>query len=132
MTDAGPQEVQDVTINTTELPDETTQDVQNENSSPEAAPSALEHSPELIKLDSSSDAGDGDALMAEAEADHPTNQPTVSVPMPQKRSRTKGPEMDLPDVVDSGGAEITATAPEEHIVEPAEPGDHSHKCGGAK
>ena len=121
MTDAGPQEVQDVTNNATEVPDETTQDIQDENSSPEAAPSALEHSPELIKLDSSSDAGDGDALMAEAEADHPMNQPTVSGPMPQKRSRTKGPEMDLPDVAGSGGAEITATAPEEHIVEPAEP-----------
>lgn len=120
-TEAGPQEVHDVTINATELQDEITQGVLNENLSPEAAPSAREPSPELIKLDSSSDAEDEDALMEEVEADQPTAQPSAPAPTPQKRSKTKGPEMGSSDVVDSGRAESNATYLEEHMVEPAEP-----------
>jgi hypothetical protein len=120
-TDAGPQEVHDVTVDATELPDKITQDVQNENPSPEAAPFAREDSPELVKLDSSSDAEDEDNTMEESEADHPNTQPIVSTPTPQKRSKTKGPEMDVSVEVVSGRAESPAISVQENVTESAEP-----------
>ena len=121
LTDAGPQEVQDVAINKTDLPDEITQDIQNEKMPLEAASSARENSPELINLESSSDAEDGDDDMEEAEADHATTEPSMSAPTPQKRSKAKGPETDSSDVVGSGHAESTAISPRKHDVEATEP-----------
>jgi len=114
--DVSPQEVNDVAINETELPEEIIQDVQNENTAQEAASPARGLSPELIKLDSSSDAEDGDDITEEAEVGRLTTQPSVSAPTLQRRSKTKGPEMGLSDLEES-----TAIPPQEHVVESAEP-----------
>jgi hypothetical protein len=119
--DPGPQEVRDVTVNATQLPDEIIQDIQKEKAPLEAASPAREHSPELINLQSSSDAEDGDDNMEEAEADRPTPQPSISASTPQKRSKAKGPETDLPDVVGSGHAEIIAISPPKYVSETTEP-----------
>jgi hypothetical protein len=120
-TDTGPQEAHNVTVDATELSNEITEVVQNEIPPPETAPSAREDSPELIKLDSSSDAEDRDDTMEEAEAVHSTTQPSVSAPTPQKRSKMKGPEMDLSGMVGIGPAESPAISVQEHVVESAEP-----------
>jgi hypothetical protein len=119
--DAGPQELLDATVTAAESPEQIANDVQIEDMAPEMAVSAREPSPELIDLDSSSDTEDRDELMAEAEADHPTTQPSVSAPMPQKRTAPKAAATSLPEQAGSGRAESTAMILQEDIVELAEP-----------
>jgi hypothetical protein len=119
--DAGPQEVHDVMIDATELPQEITQGVQNEIPPPETAPSAREDSSEVIKLDSSSDGEDRDDTMEEAEADNATTHPSVSALTPQKRSKTKVSETEPSVEVGSGRAESPAMSAQEHLLESGEP-----------
>jgi hypothetical protein len=119
--DAGPQELLDATVTAAKSPEQITNDVQIEDMAPEMAVSAREPSPELIDLDSSSDTEDRDELMAEAEAYHPTMQPSVSAPTPQQRTAPKAAATSPPEQAGSGRAESTAMILQEDIAELAEP-----------
>ena len=119
-TGAGPHEMHDMMITTNDPPDQMTHDVQGESPQSVASLSAREHSPELINLDSSSDAEHRDDTIEEAGADRPAIQSAVSALTPQKRTGPKGPEMNLTDLVDSGSAESPAPTGREVVAEDPE------------
>lgn len=105
------QDMHDMMVTAGESLDQMAQETQKEDAQLEPALSARQQSPELIHLDSSSD----------AEADQPELQPSVPAPMPQKRLVIHETEYDASEMVDSDHAENIATDIREDPVESALP-----------